>query len=62
MRVETGTARIVNATSLGGTTSTLETRTRWEGGRIPANLVRLSVGLEDVERLWEDLEQALAQA
>jgi cystathionine gamma-synthase len=62
VRVETGTARIVNATSLGGTTTTLETRTRWEGDRIPANLVRLSVGLEDVDRLWDDLEQALARA
>jgi cystathionine gamma-synthase len=52
----------VNATSLGGTTTTLETRTRWEGDRIPANLVRLSVGLEDVERLWDDLARALERA
>jgi cystathionine gamma-synthase len=62
LRVETGTTAIVNATSLGGTTTTLETRTRWEGDRIPANLVRLSVGLEDVERLWDDLAQALERA
>ena len=53
---------IVNATSLGGTTTTLETRTRWEGDRVPANLVRLSVGLEDVELLWDDLAQALDRA
>src|SRR5918994_693804 len=60
-RVETGTRLIVNATSLGGTRSLLETRARWEGDRVPENLVRLSVGLEDVEALWDDLEQALAR-
>jgi hypothetical protein len=32
-----------------------------EGGITPA-LVRLSIGLEDVEDLWTDLEQALAEA
>jgi cystathionine gamma-synthase len=61
-RVETGTRVIVNATSLGGTTSVLETRRRWEGDRVPAGLLRLSVGLEDPEELWADLEQALARA
>ncbi|NDC71955.1 MAG: PLP-dependent transferase [Sphingobacteriia bacterium] len=30
--------------------------------RITDNLVRLSVGIEDVEDLWEDLQQALEQA
>jgi cystathionine gamma-synthase len=50
---------IENATSLGGTSSVLETRARWEGVRVPDNLVRLSVGLEDVDELWADLEQAL---
>ncbi|HEY2219078.1 MAG TPA: PLP-dependent transferase [Gaiellaceae bacterium] len=58
--VETRTKLIVNATSLGGETSTLESRHRWEGDRIPAGLIRLSVGLEDVEAIWDDLEQALA--
>ena len=58
-RVETSTRAIVNATSLGGVDSVLETRRRWEGERVPDNLIRLSVGLEDVEELWEDLEQAL---
>jgi cystathionine gamma-synthase len=58
-RVETSTKRIKNATSLGGVESVLETRARWEGDRVPGNLVRLSVGLEDVEDLWGDLEQAL---
>jgi cystathionine beta-lyase/cystathionine gamma-synthase len=51
---------IENATSLGGATTTLETRTRWEGDRVPPGLVRLSVGLEDVEALWEDLARVLA--
>jgi cystathionine gamma-synthase len=59
-RVESSTTLIRNATSLGGVESVLETRARWEGDRIPANLVRLSVGLEDVDDLWRDLEQALA--
>lgn len=58
-RVETSVRMIKNATSLGGTRSVLETRARWEGDRVPENLVRLSVGLEDVDELWADLEQAL---
>lgn len=61
-RVETSTELIVNATSLGGTTSRIETRGRWEGERVPESLLRLSVGLEDVEELWRDLERALAAA
>jgi cystathionine gamma-synthase len=58
-RVETSTRLIKNATSLGGADSVLETRARWEGDRVPENLVRLSVGLEDVEAIWADLERAL---
>lgn len=58
-RVETSVRLIGNATSLGGVSSVLETRSRWEGDRVPAGLVRLSVGLEDVEALWQDLERAL---
>jgi len=58
--VETRTKLIVNATSLGGETSTLESRHRWEGDRIPAGLIRLSIGLEDVDAVWGDLQQALA--
>lgn len=51
----------VRATSLGGVESTLERRRRWrsEPRTIPEGLVRLSVGIEHVEDLWEDLEQAL---
>ncbi len=59
--VETTTRLIRNATSLGGTESTMESRYRWEGDRIPQGLLRLSVGLEDPDELWADLEQALAQ-
>jgi cystathionine gamma-synthase len=58
--VETGVRLIENATSLGGTRTTLETRTRWEPERVPPGLVRLSVGLEDVEALWDDLARVLA--
>jgi cystathionine gamma-synthase len=54
----------VNATSLGGVESTFERRRRWksEPTTIPDGLVRMSVGIEDVEDLWADLEQGLAQA
>ena len=58
-RVETSTRLIVNATSLGGVTSVMESRHRWEGDRVPTGLLRLSVGLEDPEALWADLAQAL---
>jgi cystathionine gamma-synthase len=61
-RVETATTLIVNSTSLGGVTSKIESRARWEGSRVPPGLLRLSVGLEDPEALWADLEQALAGA
>ena len=61
-RVETATALIVNSTSLGGVTSKIESRARWEGSRVPPGLLRLSVGLEDPDALWADLEQALAGA
>jgi cystathionine gamma-synthase len=59
-KVETSLRVITNATSLGGTESLLESRSRWEGDRVPPGLLRLSVGLEDPEELWADLEQALA--
>lgn len=61
-RVETGTRVVVNATSLGGVTSVMESRHRWEGDRVPTGLLRLSVGLEDADALWADLAQALDQA
>jgi cystathionine gamma-synthase len=57
--VETATRLIANQTSLGGVNSSLESRHRWEGDRIPTGLLRLSVGLEDVNDLWRDLDTAL---
>ena len=58
-RVETSTRRIANKTSLGGVSSRIEARARWEGDRVPPGLLRLSIGLEDAETLWGDLERAL---
>ncbi|MEO5993313.1 MAG: PLP-dependent transferase, partial [Arthrobacter sp.] len=50
------------ATSLGGVESLIERRRRHtaEPASVPDNLVRMSVGIENVEDLWADLEQALA--
>jgi cystathionine gamma-synthase len=50
------------ATSLGGVESLIEHRASIEGPGSPAgpDLLRLSVGIEDVEDLIDDLEQALA--
>ncbi len=50
------------ATSLGGVESTLERRRRFvtESLTVPENLLRMSVGVEDVEDLWADLDHALA--
>jgi cystathionine gamma-synthase len=60
--VETSLRLITNATSLGGVDSVLEARARWEPDRVPPGLLRLSVGLEPPEELWQDLEQALESA
>jgi len=51
----------VHATSLGGVESTFERRRRWktESATIPEGLVRMSVGIEDIEDLWADLVSAL---
>jgi cystathionine gamma-synthase len=53
-----------HATSLGGVESTLERRRRHAGesDAVDPGLVRLSVGIEDAEDLWADLEQALDAA
>jgi cystathionine gamma-synthase len=54
---------IVHATSLGGVESLIERRARWSGeDLVPETLIRLSVGLEHVEDLWDDLAQALSRA
>jgi cystathionine gamma-synthase len=50
------------ATSLGGVESLIEHRASMEGplSQTPPNLTRLSIGLENVDDLVADLEQALA--
>src|SRR5256886_5299649 len=58
-QVETSTHVIVNASSLGGVTTLIESRSRWEGDRVPPGLLRVSAGLEDPGALWADLQQAL---
>jgi cystathionine gamma-synthase len=59
--VARSTRLIVHATSLGGIETTMERRARWPGEETtPASLLRLSVGCEDVEDLWRDLDHALA--
>ncbi len=51
---------ISHATSLGSVESTMERRTGLGGQHhLPAGLVRLSVGIEDIEDLWHDLDEAL---
>jgi len=54
----------VPATSLGGVESMLERRRRHanEPVSVPEELIRLSVGIEDVEDLWADLDSALRAA
>lgn len=58
----TGRVRLLTvATSLGGVETLIERRGRWEGEeRLPPGLLRMSVGIEDVEDLWRDLDQALS--
>ena len=60
-RVATRTRLFVPATSLGGVESLIEHRATVEGPEsiVPANLLRLSVGIERVDELIKDLEQAL---
>ena len=52
---------VTRATSLGGTESLIEHRASVEGpgSRAPESLLRLSVGLEHVDDLIEDFDQAL---
>lgn len=59
--VATRTRVFVPATSLGGVESLIEHRATVEGPNSPVapNLLRLSVGIEDVDDLIADLEQAL---
>jgi cystathionine gamma-synthase len=63
-RVCSATRLWIHATSLGGVESMLERRRRHasESPAVPENLLRLSVGIEGVEDLWQDLDQALRAA
>lgn len=54
---------VQHATSLGAVESTIERRAAVPGQQhLPPSLLRLSVGIEDVEDLWRDLAQALDAA
>ena len=55
---------ITNATSLGGVESIWERRRRWatESATVPENLIRFSVGIENIDDLWADIQQALNAA
>ena len=51
------------ATSLGGVETLIERRSRWAGEEaIPPGLLRMSVGIEDVDDLWSDLSDGLIAA
>ena len=60
-KLAAGVKLFIRATSLGGPHSLIEHRASIEGPatRTPANLLRLSIGLEHVDDLIEDLAQAL---
>jgi cystathionine gamma-synthase len=52
---------IRSATSLGGVESTIERRGKLPGQEhLPPGFLRLSVGCEHIEDLWDDLTSALA--
>jgi cystathionine gamma-synthase len=63
-RVCSASKLITNATSLGGVESLWERRRRWtlESASVPESLIRLSVGCENIEDLWFDIEQSLQHA
>jgi cystathionine gamma-synthase len=52
---------ITYATSLGGVETLMERRRRWpkENSAVPENLIRVSVGIENANDIWADLDQAL---
>ena len=54
---------IRHATSLGAVESTIERRAAVPGqGHLPPSLLRLSVGIEDADDLWADLDSAICSA
>ncbi len=62
-RLAAATRIFMPATSLGGVESLIEHRLTVEEGTsdVPEDLLRLSVGIEDVDELIDDLEEALGQ-
>ena len=63
MRLAARTQLFTRATSLGGVESLIEHRASIEGPgtRVPQDLLRLSVGIEEPADLIADLEQALRE-
>lgn len=63
-RVCSATTLWTHSTSLGGVESQIERRRRHplEVETVPVSLLRLSVGIENVEDLWRDLSRALDHA
>ncbi|HRY26814.1 MAG TPA: PLP-dependent transferase, partial [Geminicoccaceae bacterium] len=63
-RIASATRLFLPATSLGGVESLIEHRKAVEGPNsiVPGNLLRLSVGIEDVGDLIADLDAALGTA
>ncbi|GAA2745805.1 PLP-dependent transferase [Terrabacter aerolatus] len=61
-RVCAATRVWLHSTSLGGVESQVERRRRHpsESTQVPESLLRLSVGIENVEDLWADLDRALS--
>ena len=58
-----GVRLITPGTSLGGVETLIERRGRYPAeAHLPPGLLRLSVGLEHVDDLWADLDQALTAA
>ena len=63
LRAVSASRLIVPATSLGGVESTWEHRktSESEGTATPGNLIRLSVGLEHPDDIWNDIDQSLTR-
>ncbi|MEP7201842.1 MAG: aminotransferase class I/II-fold pyridoxal phosphate-dependent enzyme [Ilumatobacteraceae bacterium] len=56
-----GVRILVPATSLGGVETSIERRQKYAGdAHVPPGLLRMSVGIEDVEDLWHDIETNLS--
>lgn len=55
-----GVRILVPATSLGGVETTIERRQKYAGdAHVPPGLLRMSVGIEDVDDLWADIDANL---